>query len=949
MRLGFWSAPLAALACFSSGLVAGLLSLSTIGHAQTAPIPVGAKAETAPATGLPEGMAYVQSVEGIHEYRLANGLQVLVLPDTSSPKITVNIVYRVGSRHEVYGATGMAHLLEHLVFKGTPRHPNIPQELKQHGAQFNGTTSFDRTNYFETFLATDDNLDWALDLEADRMVNSFIARKDLDSEMSVVRNEFEIGETNPGRVLSQAVSAAMFRWHNYGKSTIGSRSDIENVNIERLQGFYRRYYRPDNATLVVAGKFVMQPTLARIAKYFAPLPRPNSPIEPQYTVEPDQNGERSVTVRRAGDTQLVTVAYRIMSAQHSDTASMRVLTDLMGNAPNGRLHKRLVETGKATAASMGWMAGYDPGNANASAVLRKQDNPETVRDEIIKILEGLAAEPITEAEVNRAKAAHAAAFDAFRTNSQGLAVSLTNAIADGDWRLLFWERDQVAKVTAADVQRVALHYLRRDNRTVGMFVPTDKPERAEIPPRREASVVLKDYRGGKAVSQGEDFDPSQANIDKRTITVTLPKGLKLALLPKQSAGDRVQGQLSLQFGDFESLKGWGAAPSMVGALLNKGTRRLNSGAFSDELVRLKAQISISGGVNGVTANFSTTEDNLQAVLRLVAECLREPAFSDDEFNQIRRARLQTIEASLKNPQSAASSRLGLMFNAYDKEHPYYGGTPLEQRERLEAVTVDQVKKFHAEFYGASRGQLSVVGKFEPALVQTLTGELFGAWPTPKPYKRLGRAQAEPKGQGVSIEIADQANASFQAQHGFKMRDSDADFAPLLAANTIFGAGTMSSRLGTRLRQKEGLSYSAGSSVNVGITDDIASFAIAASYAPKGAAKLHAAVCEEVSRARKEGFTTEELASAKDSILSSRRINRSNDGALVGALASNLRYGRTMQWSAEFEDKLKAATLEQVNEAFRKYIEPARLVIVKAGTFGQDGHGAVEAAQPGCAP
>jgi zinc protease len=188
-------------------------------------------------TALPQGVERVTSVEGIVEYRLATDCG---LPDLSKQTITVNITYLVGSLHENYGETGMAHLLEHLLFKGTPKHPDVPKELSEHGSRPNGTTWLDRTNYFETFQANEPNLDWALDLEADRMVNSFVARKDLDSEMTVVRNEFEAGENNPMRVLMQNTLAAAFLWHNYGKSTIGARSDIENVSIERLQAFYRK-------------------------------------------------------------------------------------------------------------------------------------------------------------------------------------------------------------------------------------------------------------------------------------------------------------------------------------------------------------------------------------------------------------------------------------------------------------------------------------------------------------------------------------------------------------------------------------------------------------------------------------------------------------------------------------------------------------------------------------
>src|SRR5262245_25056349 len=262
-----------------SVLVAWTLTVATPGL-----VHAGQAAPAAPAAqSLPSGVERITSVEGITEYRFANGLQVLLFPDQSKQTITVNVTYKVGSRHEGYGETGMAHLLEHLVFKGSPKHRNIPQELTEHGSRPNGSTWYDRTNYFETFAATEENLRWALDLESDRMVNSFIAKADLDSEMTVVRNELESGENSPTNVLLQRVMSTAYLWHNYGKSTIGSRSDLENVPIDRLQAFYRTYYQPDNAVLLVAGKFDEPKTLGMIAQYFGAIPKPTRPLPTAYT------------------------------------------------------------------------------------------------------------------------------------------------------------------------------------------------------------------------------------------------------------------------------------------------------------------------------------------------------------------------------------------------------------------------------------------------------------------------------------------------------------------------------------------------------------------------------------------------------------------------------------------------------------------------------------------
>ncbi|MEO5934014.1 MAG: pitrilysin family protein, partial [Duganella sp.] len=287
------------------------LSFAATGTAWAAPAAVIATASAGAAVKLPAGVVKGPSVEGITEYRLPNGLKVLLFPDASKPTVTVNVTYLVGSRHENYGETGMAHLLEHMMFKGSPKNRSIPREFANRGMEFNGTTSFDRTNYYEVFQASPQNLKWALDMEADRMVHSFVARQDLDSEMTVVRNEFESGENSPFSVVLKRMESVAFDWHSYGRDTIGNRSDIENVKIDNLQAFYRTYYQPDNAVLLVAGKFDPAQTLAWIGKSFGAIPKPKRALPPFWTVEPTQDGERSFVVRRKGDMQLVVLGYKI--------------------------------------------------------------------------------------------------------------------------------------------------------------------------------------------------------------------------------------------------------------------------------------------------------------------------------------------------------------------------------------------------------------------------------------------------------------------------------------------------------------------------------------------------------------------------------------------------------------------------------------------------------------
>ncbi len=296
----------------------------------------------------------VVTIEGITEYRFKNGLRFLSYPDASSPTVTVNMTVLVGSRHEGYGETGMAHLLEHMLFKGSKLYPTaeaLDKAMQAHGVDkrnYNATTWVDRTNYYESFPASDENLDFALRMEADRLLTAFIRREDLTKEMTVVRQEFENGENNPSAILNQRMMAAAYEWHNYGKSTIGNRADIERVPMERLHAFYKKYYQVDNIVLIVAGKFDEAKALAHVSKYFGVLKAPNRVLDQTYTEEPAQDGERSVILRRVGKVPMVGLIYHIPAASHEDNPATEILSMVLGESPSGRLYKALVEKKKAT-------------------------------------------------------------------------------------------------------------------------------------------------------------------------------------------------------------------------------------------------------------------------------------------------------------------------------------------------------------------------------------------------------------------------------------------------------------------------------------------------------------------------------------------------------------------------------------------------------------------------
>lgn len=889
---------------------------------------------------LPANIERVTSVEGITEYRLkSNGLKVLLFPDQTKQTITVNITYLVGSANENYGETGMAHLLEHLVFKGTPKHPNIPKELTERGTRPNGTTWLDRTNYFETFAATEDNLNWALDLEADRMVNSYIAKKDLDSEMTVVRNEFELGENNPFGVTLQRTMNAAYDWHNYGKSTIGARADIENVPIDRLQAFYKRYYQPDNAVLLVAGKFDEAKTLALIDKYYSPIPKPSRAIQKLYTQEPTQDGERMVTVRRVGDVQLAMAAYRVPAGAHPDSAAVQLIAEAVGDAPSGRLHKALVETKKAAnIVNLPFFTTLrEPGVVIFGAVVPKDKSLDEARNTLTATVEELPTKPLTKEEIERARASLLKDIELALNSSDRIGLEMSEWIATGDWRLFFLNRDRIRTTTPEAAQIAAIKYLRQPNRTVGQFIPTTNPQRAEIPASPDVASLVKDYKGDAAIATGEAFDPSVANIESRLTRINFAPnatGLRIGLLPKATRGQSVNAILNLRFGDEKSLMNRSTAASLAGAMLLRGTKTKTRQQIKDEFDRLKANVSVTGNATGAAARIQTTRENLPAVMKLVAEILREPSFPADEFEQLKAEQLAGIESQRSEPTALASIEINRILNPYPKGDVRYTPTFDESIADVKAVTLDDVKKFYADFYGASTGELAIVGDFDKDQTAKLATELFSNFKSPRPFARVARPYQDIASVNKSIETPDKANAFFIAGLNVKLRDDNPDYAALTLGNYMLGGGFLNSRLATRIRQKDGLSYGVGSGFNASSLDESATFNSFAIYAPQNASKLEAAFKEEIARALKEGFTAEEIQAAKTGWLQSRQVSRAQDNELVGRLANYLYFNRTLKFDEELENRIATLTPEQITAAMQRHITPDKITIIKAGDFAK---------------
>lgn len=896
-----------------------------------------AHADAADPAAKPAPPKALHTVEGITEYALANGMRVLLFPDPSRERVTVNITYLVGSRHEGYGETGMAHLLEHMLFKGSPKFPDPWQLLQDHGASFNGTTWYDRTNYYETMPATPENLEWALRFEADRMHNSAIDPKVLAKEFSVVRNEFEMGESYAPGVLDERILSTAFLWHNYGKSTIGSRSDIENVPATALRAFYERYYQPDNAVLVVAGAFDPARALELVQECFGSIPKPKRELPPTYTVEPVQDGERTVSLERVGEVGVVGVLYHGVAGADPDFVAGEALVHVLTDEPSGRLYKPLVENGVASAVYGSTQPLHDPGWVQITAEVPAGKPVQPVRDEVLALVQG-AVDTITEDEVTRFRNRRLKELELSFTDSTEIAIELSEWAALGDWRMFFLYRDRVEKVNAAQVKAFAKRYLKPSNRTVGMFLPTKTPDRAPLTTGPDVLAQVRGYQGRDAMGQGEAFAATIANIERSTKRETTPGGIQLALLDKETRGDAVTLRLRVRTGSLDELRGKTAAAELVSEMLMRGTTEHTRQELRDELDRLKAQVYIGGGASGTYVYVATVRDSVPGVLALVAEMLRRPSFPAKELEVLRQERLAALQEARVEPGSRAFEQLFRSLAPFPAADPRYRATLEEQIERLEKVRRGDLVRLHQRLWGAGSMQIAAVGDFDAAALRKAVDEHLEGWVPKARYERMPTPFHDVSGGATTfIDTPDKEMTMVVMGQTLRMRDDDPDYPALVLANHVLG-GAVESRLMERLRQQEGWSYGAFSFVDADPFEASGQLVAGAQCAPQNADAVLAAMKEELARLLADGVTEKELEAAKASYMAAFDTSLTSDDTIADSHLEDLFLGRTLAFTGKLNDAIMKLEPDDVRSALKRHVRMERFVPIVAGDMAKAGHG-----------
>jgi zinc protease len=859
---------------------------------------------------------------------LPNGLEVLTKEVHSAPVVSFQVYYRVGSRNEHTGITGCSHLLEHMMFKGTHRYQvgEISRMLTVNGARFNANTTYDYTSYFETLSS--DRLELAMQIESDRMVNSLIDPAQMKSEMTVVRSELEGGENNPETLLDRGVWAAAYEVHPYHWPVIGWRIEVENVPRDVLYAYYKRYYGPNNATVVIVGDINTDRALAMVRQYFGSIkPIPTPP--PVYSQEPQQHGERRVVVNRAGNLSYLEMAYHIPEGKHPDFYAFDVLSQIMSAGRTSRLYQTLVETGLAVSADAGDPTLHDPSLFLLQATPRPGVALADLEKAAVAQFERVKNEDVSEEELRRAKNQIEADFIYQRDSVTAQATLLGRYDAWTGWRYLQSYLDRIRAVSAADVRRVAQQYFVQTNRTVGWFVPTSEPASPGAGPVGEAAARAEPAPPNARPIPLPKPSPALARSAPVTRTV-LPNGLVVIVSPNRSnptvavTGNMATAGQSRDPGNRPGLA------AMTAGMLSRGTQQRSSVQIARELETVGASSSFSTDEDALSFSGAALTKDLDRLLDVMADELRHPTFPAAELEKLRQQSLAGLQQELQDPSSRASR--AFLRAIYPVGHPYRPATPEEDEDSLKAITRDELEAFYRSHYGPDAAILVIVGDVSPEQALAAVQRHFGDWArnpaAPRQLPPNPPLQQQPVRE--TIPMPDKSEVVIDYGFAGQLARKDPDFYAAQLMNTVLGGGSgLNSRLAVRVRDQEGLVYTIYSYFDAGKV--AGPFTMSLGTNPMNTQRALASAEREVARMRDQGVTDRERQEAVAYLTGYFPVRLETNAGVAAILLVAEYYGLGMDYIQKYASYYEAVTTSQVNEAARKYLHSDRATVVIAGS------------------
>ena len=868
---------------------------------------------------------------------LDNGLTVLTKEVNTAPVVSVQMWYRVGSQNEKLGITGISHQLEHLMFKGTKERPiQFGRLFSALGSNSNAFTSNDMTAYFGT--TGSDKLDAMLRLEADRMVNTVAGEKELKSERTVVLSELDGGNNSPGTRLYREMMLAAYPNSSYGWPVIGYRSEVENYTVEDIQNYYRTFYRPDNATLVIVGNFETQATLKKVREIYGAIAAPSKPkvlITPeaqQRKPKPPQakSTKQPILLKEPGSVPFLQAVYpNLPKILDDDVAAIDVMDSILTAGRSSRLYQALIETGLASNVSGSASSQIGTGWYFMSATPTAGKSLEELDRLVLAEIDKLQTQPITQEELERAKTNMRASYILGNRdiNSQAIQIGYNQTVAK-DYRYSDRYLKAVEKVAIADVKRVAKQYLQKESRVVGYFEPSVITASTGTTPTNAHSSEA--FKPSSPVDPAEvaKYLPESALVAKAGVPTavqpdkfTLSNGLKVLLLSDRSTPTvTLVGEINAGSG-FDSIEKAGVA-GLTAQNLTNGTTTKDALTLAARLENRGARLGFSAGRESVGVSGISMAADLPIVIDQLADLLQNATFPNKEFELNLQRNLLAFKSELDNP-SALARRI-FQSTLYPKGHPF---NALRTEETLKVLTREDLANFYKTYYRPDNTILTLMGDFDPVIVKSLLEEKLGKWQAmgkaPKfQFPKLVKFTATTEKQAA---LAGKTQSVTLMGHSSISR-SDAQYYPAIVLNQVLGGDTLASRLGSEIRDRLGLTYGIYSYFQSGRPPQGA-FIVQMQTSGKDTEKAIAATVGLLKAVRDQGITAAEFDVAKKSLINNFSTEFANPDSIASSLLSDEIYGLPVGDFYKFPQRIQSVTLEQVNRAAKELLQPDNLLIV----------------------
>ncbi|MCC5663018.1 insulinase family protein [Nostoc sp. CHAB 5784] len=893
-----------------------------------------------PTTAAP--VSAVSFTQGVQKTVLDNGLTVLTKEVHTAPVVSVQVWYKVGSRNEVKGENGISHQLEHLMFKGTTDRPvQFGRLFSALGSQFNAFTSYDETAYFGTVQR--DKLEALLTLEADRMENSLVGPDQLTSEKRVVISELQGYENSPGYRLSRAVMRDAFPNRAYGLPVGGTKADVEKFTVEQVRNYYQTYYSPENATLVITGDFATEPVLKVVKETYGKLAKrakedtgtqgrkdavrgnttASSLVAPTTKKAP-------IVLKQPGSAALLQAVYPLPDIKHPDVPAIDVMDAILTGGRSSRLYQALVESGLASSASGGAAELIEPGWYEINATAAPGQELGKIAQVLQESLAKLQQQPVTTEELNQAKTQLQASFILGNQDITSQASQLGyNQTVAGDYHFIEQYLAAIAKVTPAQVQQAAKTYLNPAKQTIGFFEPT-QPDGKPGTSSAGSGRTVENFSPGKPVDPAElakYLPPATSVTDSGKQSLpeefTLNNGLRVLLLRDRNLPTiNLSGQIDAGT-EFDGNQKAGLA-NLTAANLMNGTQTKNALTLAKTLEDRGADLNFGASREGVSVSGEGLSANLPILIQTLADVLENATFPADQLELSRQRALTSLKVQLDDPRGLG--RQVFQQAIYPENHPFHS---FPTAESLKSITRDDLFGFYQTHYRPDSTTIAIVGDFDPLKVKLLLYQAFGKWsatgkppvleiasvPLPQTLTRLNKV------------IPGKAEAvTYIGYNGISRKDPR--YYAALILNQILGGDTLSSRLGTEVRDRQGLTYGIYSGFAAGINPG--PFLIQMQTAPGDAQKAIASTLALLKQLREQGVTESEFNTAKRSITNSYPVDLANPSDVSSIILNNAVLGLSRSEIREFPQKIQAVTMAQMQQAIEDLIKPENLIIVTAG-------------------